>query len=297
MLSYTMIAADTALQTLLQTWKQTGTTTIAMDFEGEFNLHKYGEHLCLIQLFDGSSYYLIDPFSVSVQSMKQLLEDPSLEKIMFDCASDSALVRKQYGIMLEGVYDIRVSALALGYTGNLSSLVERYIPEAEKHSGSNKKKNQMTNWLVRPLKADQIQYALSDVEHLFTLKACLVADLQEKGLQERVEEEMRTVGKSKGPDKPGWEKFSSWKYLSREEKVYLKNFFIARDTLAQKYDVPAVRILEKHLLLEMAKQVPSTDADFHIYCGTCTPRRAAELIDALKQAKKTALSELGHAFG
>ena len=33
---------------------------IAMDFEGEFNLHSYGERLCLIQIYDGESYFIID---------------------------------------------------------------------------------------------------------------------------------------------------------------------------------------------------------------------------------------------
>ena len=106
---------------------------------------------------------------------------------------------------------------------------------------------------------------------------------------------MQDVGKSKGPDKPGWTKFSSWKYLSKEEKVFLKHFFIARDALARKYNVPAVRILEKHLLLQMAKDVPSTDVDFLIYCGKCSPKKLTELTSALEQAKEEALIELGRA--
>jgi ribonuclease D len=36
---------------------------IAVDFEGEFNLHVYGEHLCLIQVYDGDVFYIIDPRS------------------------------------------------------------------------------------------------------------------------------------------------------------------------------------------------------------------------------------------
>ncbi|MGE4464410.1 MAG: 3'-5' exonuclease, partial [Sphaerochaeta sp.] len=64
MLTYTMIDTDAALASLLVTWKEAGITSVAMDFEGEFNLHIYGEHLCLIQLFDGSAYYLVDPFKV-----------------------------------------------------------------------------------------------------------------------------------------------------------------------------------------------------------------------------------------
>ena len=291
--TYTLIDSDAKLNLLQSQWKEQGITTVAMDFEGEFNLHIYGEHLCLIQLFDGSAYALVDPFTLSKEALKAFLEDASLLKVMFDCASDSALVRKQYDILLDGVYDIRIAALALGYTGNLTGLVERYIPEAEKPNLSSKKKNQMTNWLIRPLKSDQIEYALSDVEHLLVLKDILDGEVEKKGLTEKVALEMLQAGKSKGPDKPGWTKFSSWKYLSREEKVFLKHFFIARDDLARKYNVPAVRILEKHLLLEMAKDVPSADADFHVYCNNCTAKKLTELTAKLKVAKINAFSELG----
>ena len=291
--TYTLIDSDGKLDLLQSQWKEKGITTVAMDFEGEFNLHIYGEHLCLIQLFDGSSYALVDPFTLSKEALKAFLEDASLLKVMFDCASDSALVRKQYGILLDGVYDIRISAMALGYTGNLTGLVERYIPEAEKPNLSSKKKNQMTNWLARPLKSDQIEYALSDVEHLLVLKDILDAEIEKKGLTEKVALEMQQAGKNKGPDKPGWTKFSSWKYLTREEKVFLKHFFIARDELARKYNVPAVRILEKHFLLEMAKDVPSSDADFHVYCTNCTAKKLTELTGKLKVAKINALAELG----
>lgn len=138
--TYTLIDSDAKLNLLQSQWKEQGITTVAMDFEGEFNLHIYGEHLCLIQLFDGSAYALVDPFTLSKEALKAFLEDASLLKVMFDCASDSALVRKQYDILLDGVYDIRIAALALGYIGNLTGLVERYIPEAEKPNLSSKRK-------------------------------------------------------------------------------------------------------------------------------------------------------------
>jgi ribonuclease D len=292
MLTYTMIDSDSALVALIDTWNQQGIKSVAMDFEGEFNLHIYGEHLCLIQLFDAKAYYLVDPFQISKVVLKQFLEDDSFEKVMFDCASDSALVRKQYGITLKNVHDIRVSALALGYTGNLTGLVERYIGTSVNPVTVSKKKSQMTNWLIRPLKSEQIQYALSDVEHLLTLKELLFSEVEKQGLTERVNKDMLQVGRSKGPDKPGWTKFSSWKYLSKEEKVFLKHFFIARDSLARKYNVPAVRIMEKHLLLQMAKNLPATEADFHVYCGKVSTRTCNELLKLLANAKKDAVTEL-----
>lgn len=276
----------------MQSWKQREILSIAMDFEGEFNLHIYGEHLCLIQIFDGMEYFLIDPFKISEEALKAFLEDPELEKVMFDCASDSALVRKAYGIALANAFDIRVQALALDYTGNLTGLVERHLGEQEEKSNQSKKKNQMTNWLRRPLKEDQVQYALSDVANLFALKDILTKLVEEKGLTDQVNMTMLTAAKPKGPDKPGWTKFASWKYMNKEEKTYLKHFFQARDTMAKKYNVPAVRILEKHRLLEMAKAIPNTANDFHIYCTKCPQDQVKELVGLLVEAKKRAALEM-----
>ncbi|MGB4406297.1 MAG: 3'-5' exonuclease [Sphaerochaeta sp.] len=292
MYTYSTIDSDSKLTAVVQSWKQRGILSIAMDFEGEFNLHIYGEHLCLVQIYDGQEYFLIDPFKVSEVALKTFLEDPDLEKVMFDCASDSALVRKAYGIALANAFDIRVQALALGYTGNLTGLIELHLGVQEEKSTKSKKKNQMTNWLKRPLKEEQVQYALGDVAHLFALKILLTTLVEEKNLTEQVEKTMLTVAKPKGPDKPGWTKFASWKFMNKEEKTYLKHFFLARDTMARKYNVPAVRILEKHRLLEMSKAIPKTANDFHIYCTKCPEDRVDELVGLLLEAKKIAAHEL-----
>lgn len=45
----------------------------------------------------------------------------------------------------------------------------------------------------------------------------------------------------------------------------------------------------------MAKNVPASDIDFHIYCGKCSPGKLNELVETLKKAKQEALIELGRA--
>lgn len=292
MYTYSTIDSDNKLSQQRESWRQRAISSIAMDFEGEFNLHIYGEHLCLIQVFDGETYFLIDPLKLSIESLKDFLEDASLEKVMFDCASDAALVRKAYGIALAGVFDIRVLALALGYTGNLTGLVELHLGKQQEKPVGSKKKNQMTNWLRRPLKEDQIQYALSDVAHLFALKDILTALIAEKGLSDAVAKTMLTIAKPKGKDMPGWTKFSSWKYLNKSEKIYLKHFFLARDSMARKYNVPAVRILEKHRLLEMAKAIPLTVNDFYLYCTKCPSKWLDELVETLNESYAQAKKEI-----
>jgi len=288
MYSYFLLDSDELFNTQVAQWKQKGITSLGMDFEGEFNLHIYGEHLCLIQLYDETSFFIVDPFKLSPAVMKSFMEDSSLEKIMFDCSSDASLMRKQYQIQLENVYDIRIPAMALDYMGNLSGLMEMYhLP----HDEGDKKKNQMTNWLTRPLQERQVQYALGDVANLFNLKKILQQEIANKHLISVVKDRMKVCAKQKNPEKAGWEKFPSYRYLTREQKVYLKYFFIARDNIARKYNVPAVHVLEKQYLLVLAKDIPSEGTSLR----KLLPKVSNEMVEALLQAKATASLELAAA--
>ncbi len=289
MYDYTLIDTDVKLDAMLTFWKEHHINIIAMDFEGEFNLHIYGEHLCLVQLFDGVHYFLVDPFAVSADSLKRLLESPDLEKIMFDCASDASLVRKEFGIMLKRVYDVRLTAQILGIEGNLSSLTARClkIPPS-----TGKKSNQMANWLTRPIRTKLIEYALSDVEHLFTIREILDREVLEKGLGEKVAEVQKRAGLPNGPDKSGWEKLNGYRYLSKNERIYVKWFFEARDMLARKLNVPSVQVLEKKYLLDMAKSVPSDEKAFRTIVRNSNQQVENDLVALLMVAKEGARKQV-----
>src|SRR5574344_78343 len=99
MTDYILIEKDEEVESMLKSWSEEAIGTVAMDFEGEFNLHIYGEHLCLIQIFDGRDFYIVDAMKVSDGALRRLLESP-VEKIMFDCSGDSTLVRRNYDIAL-----------------------------------------------------------------------------------------------------------------------------------------------------------------------------------------------------
>ena len=155
-MNYLSIDSDEQIIKLLEQWKINGTQQVAMDFEGEFNLHCYGEHLCLIQIFDGQNFYLIDPLSadelaseknaknlgkpfvpfansstrnnVTENGLRLLLESPQIEKIWFDCASDGELVWKKFGIRLTRVYDLFKLARVLGLVGIVLMMPPRNAP-------------------------------------------------------------------------------------------------------------------------------------------------------------------------
>jgi ribonuclease D len=285
-----MLDSDSLLAAQLDRWHEKGIGSIAMDFEGEFNLHIYGEHLCLVQIFDGLDYFLVDPFVVSEKMLRRLLEDESLEKVMFDCSSDAALVRKQYGITLKPVYDVRVSAKLLDFNGNLSSLVSRCLNTPPV---TGKKGNQTANWLRRPLQTKLIEYALSDVEHLFAIRSVLEKELKNAGLLGKAEEMMKTVSLPKGPDKYGWEKLNGYRYLSKEQKIYVKWFFEARDMLARKLNKPAFQVLDKHVLVAMAKQVPQDGSAFRSVVSHKNRQIEDDMIALLMVAREGAIDEIG----
>ena len=162
MRKYEYITSDAGIAELIPVLE--ARDRIAVDFEGEFNLHIYGEHLCLVQIFDGEDYHIIDPRSsgVSPKGLGMFFQS-SVQKIFFDAQSDASLVHKRYGMTIRNIYDIRIPAMLLGYAGNLLGLEELYL--GIDNTGG-KKKKQTSNWLVRPLGDEQIEYALSDVEFL-----------------------------------------------------------------------------------------------------------------------------------
>ena len=259
-MDYTFIPTASELGALVARWEEQGIGSVAMDFEEESNLHCYGEHVCIIQLFDKKDYYILDALALAkdpagLAAMKSFLEGP-VEKVMFACQSDAALARKALGIQMRNVYDVRVIAMALGFNGNLTGLIERNLGIAAENPAQ-KKKYQTANWMRRPIPDGQIEYALSDVQYLFDLKDSLVAEMErtlKPGEKKKVAHELATCAEQKNPERPGWEKICNFKMLNRSEKVYIKHFFLARDGLARKADVPATRILPKQLIVQMAKK-------------------------------------------
>ncbi len=259
MTEYSYIDSPGLMDRLCLSFEERGIDCVAMDFEEESNLHVYGEHLCLVQLSDGSSFYLIDALVLcrteeGRQSLKAFLEGP-VTKIMFDCSSDSAIARKALGIVLQNVYDIRLVARALGFEGNLSALTQRNLG-IEVSAQGDKKKYQRANWMKRPLPQDQLEYALDDVKYLFQLKESLQKEAEEKlplSVRRRLENQMKHCSFPKHKDRPGWEKICNYRALPYNQKVYIRHFFIARDNLARKANVPATFILDKHLIVAMAK--------------------------------------------
>ncbi len=255
---------------------------IAVDFEGEFNLHIYGEHLCLIQVFDGDRYYIIDPRSsrMTEKALVMFFTSP-VKKVWFDMQSDNSLLKKNYNTTLKNVLDVRVMAMCLGYTGNLTGLVEKYLGinvEME-----DKKRLQQTNWLKRPLAENQLKYALSDVEYLFQLEDILTPEIEKAGLSKECDVAMKKAS-IVGEEKPGWKKIGNWKFLNEKQRAATREYFIARDVVARRFNVPAYFVLDKHRISDAGKACPKTEEELFRILGKLNPRFERYLTESMKKA-------------
>lgn len=329
-MNYTLLNNDDDIKALLSQWEENKIQQVAMDFEGEFNLHCYGEHLCLIQIFDGSDFYLVDtlcadeeasrknaeatgkpfvPFvkvasesHVTEEGLKLLLEAPHIEKLWFDCASDGELVWKKFGIRLNKVYDVFRVAKVLGLVGpglagNLAALTERFVTETEKEQDQlqqdtlSKKRLQQTNWMNRPLSSAQLEYALKDVANLFALRQALDEQARSRRLLSQVKSTMKGIPHLEKERVPGYMKMPGYKKMKPTQQIFLRHFFEARDLVARQLNKPPFQVLDKHLLVRLAQKAPLVSGQLVAELGTKS-QVARMLLPLMEEANKAAQDEI-----
>lgn len=252
------IDSDAPFASFLKRLKDRNITTLAMDFEGEFNLHVYGEHLCLVQVYDGDEFSTIDPFAVSAELLKSFLEDRKVLKLFFGAGSDVPLVYKERQIVLNSVLDLQILAEVAGCQNKgLSGLTEELFGRLT----PKKKQFQMHNWMRRPIDPEALDYALSDVESLLDLYRELMKRIQEQG---KVEALVRALvlktpsSFSKGV--AGIYKTEAYQALDKAAKARFERILVLRDQFAREADCPPDQVIAKAVVFDLAAGRTSVDA-------------------------------------
>lgn len=232
-----------------------GFSRLAVDFEGEWNLHRYGLHLCLIQVSDGENISLIDPLSVGdLDPFLKVMENPEIEIVSHGPQSDIVLMDYLFGRQPANVFDTEKAAQLLNYEStSLSYLLER-------HFGISKNmKVRVSDWNKRPLTEKMLNYAALDVQYLHRLRVTLEEELREKGRFEWQMEECKGLEdiRYRKKDNPHLE-INKANRLTLDEAHVLKYIYQAREKVAQELDKPAYYIIPNSRLLELAQAPPKT---------------------------------------
>ena len=174
-----------------------GAGALAIDTEAD-SLHHYPGKLCLVQIADDRGHaHLVDPLALSTLApLAPLFADAGLVKIFHAADNDLAYLKRLYGFTVASFFDTSVAARFLGVPAlGLEGLLQTYLGEAPGKS------RQKDDWSRRPLSAEQEEYALNDVRHLFALREHLLEELRAKGRDAWAEEECAALAALAVPDK------------------------------------------------------------------------------------------------
>lgn len=259
MMEYKKLVLANEINQYTESLKKNHQTTIAMDFEGEFNLHVYGEKLCLIQIYDGVDSVIIDPVDADMAAVKRLFEDEKILKIMWDAQSDISLIVNGYDMTIKSVLDLRPAADLLELAKrDYASVCAELLGEEKK---INKSKFQKYNWLRRPIDDEAVLYALNDVLHLHKLKDVILSRLFNEGKLEEYIRLNMIIQNRNYVRVPGQrhKKMKGYRYMNKSEQHMLKTLFDLRDGYARRLNWPPHRVIPNPDLLELAKDNLSAD--------------------------------------
>jgi ribonuclease D len=152
-----------------------GSLAIALDTESN-SFHHYPEQLCLIQISTRNKVYIIDTISLKdIAPLKEVLIDDSIMKVVHGADYDIRCLDRHYGFRIADLYDTNIAARFAGITHfGLAALLEDLLGVSIQKSN----RLQRADWGWRPLSAEAIDYAATDVRHLLALRETLDQRLQ-----------------------------------------------------------------------------------------------------------------------
>ena len=157
-----------------------GTAVIGIDTEYD-SFRYFRERLCLIQISSARRIYLIDPLDPpDLTFLEEAFADPRILKVLHAGDNDIRILKRDYGMRFDNVFDTHRAAALLGCQHlALSTLICLYLGvDFQKN-----KKMQRSNWENRPLTAEQLDYAVRDAALLIDLYRTLDKEIEKKGLQ------------------------------------------------------------------------------------------------------------------
>lgn len=225
----------------------------------EFHREKtYYPKLALLQIRVEDVTALVDPLAIDPGLLGRLFAADSL-CVIHAAQQDLEVLQHASGSVPKRIFDTQLSSGFIGMsTPSLASLVQNELKI------SLPKGDRLTDWLRRPLTADQQKYAASDVEHLFVLHDSIMARLNELGRASwaaQACEELRT--RPTGPQEPSeaWLRIKEVRTLKPASRGVAQSVGEWRERKAMQHDMPPRRVLSDIALLGIAHAMPRTAAD------------------------------------
>lgn len=245
--------------------------------------------LCLIQTASTDEAAIIDPLApdLDLQPFFELMQNPKVTKVFHSCRQDVEIIYNLSGQIPTPLFDTQIAAMACGFGESVS--YERLVKAVLNIELD--KTDCLSNWQLRPLNEHQLEYACGDVTHLTKLYLHLKQELDKKGRNEWIKEELELVSLpstyAADPDEI-WHKI---KFRSHNSRVLsnLKALAAWRERRARSKDVPRQSVIKDDILTMIAAAAPKSKEDLEKIRGmrkdVASGKLADEMLEALANVK------------
>ncbi len=248
-----LVVDNPDLDQLVNDFSRADAYALDTEFHGE---GRYYPRLAVIQLAVHGRVAVVDATAVDARSLRRLFAGPGVA-VTHAGSQDFEIINRACGARPSRVFDTQIAAGFLGYgSASLSTLVAQFLGRRMD------KGRQMSDWLQRPLSAEQIAYAEADVAHLLELRAVLETRLADVGRLEWANEECERQGTSRSADLAiAWWRLKGSSQLKALARGRAQELAAWRERAARVADRPARNILPDDVIVTLAEKPPHSAAD------------------------------------
>jgi len=215
--------------------------------------------LGLVQLAtaDGACW-LIDTVRIKdIRALGPVLASPEVTKVLHDAPQDLGILARATGALPQTVFDTR---LACGFAGfNSTSSLQALLRQALGIELS--KAETRSDWLRRPLSANQVRYAADDVLHLLPLREFLLARCASDAVRGWLSEDLARLDdpelyRDRDP-RLMYLRVKGSSRLEARQLAILRELGAWREEEARQRDWPRSHVLPDDLLISLAGIAPT----------------------------------------
>ncbi|MCB0977194.1 MAG: HRDC domain-containing protein [Acidimicrobiales bacterium] len=250
--SHRWIDTDDDLTELVEALSSTDVFGVDTEFHRE---KTYYPKLALVQIAWDGEVVLVDPLAIDIAPLAAALEGPAVV-VMHAASQDLEVLQLACDTLPRELFDTQIAAAFVGHSlPSLANLVDRFygthLPKGDR----------LTDWLRRPLGADQRAYAANDVEYLLSLREDLIGELTERGRLDWATGEcelLRRRGFVARDPEDAWSRIKEARSLRGEAAAVARSVAAWRERRAASLDQPVRFVLSDLAVVGVAQRRPKT---------------------------------------
>ena len=230
---------------------------IGVDTEGD-SFYSYKEKVCLLQISDLHTDFVIDPLSVpDLSPLADVMADRNIVKIFHGADYDVVCMKRDFGFEIRNLFDTMLASQLTNLPRvGLADIIGQFFGHKIE------KKYQRYDWGKRPLYPEHIDYARGDSHWLPALRVILMRRLEDVGRSHILEEECNIleerswVGREFDPT--GFYDMKGARGLDDDTLHVLRHLYLYRDEQARSMNRPVFKVISDGDLISVAKNRPSS---------------------------------------